>query len=101
MRSKAKVKKMIQINDKLRIVKTDEYNLQLQGYQEIVNPRTKELRYGWVGCGWYGDVKSALIGALKKTLFDLGEGEVVTIKGVIEQIEKTENEIRNFEIKEI
>ena len=91
---------MLQINDKLRIRRTDEKNLVIEEYSDkIVNPRTKEITSGQQWCGYYGDLKAALNGVLKKELMDSVKEEL-QIKDIITRIEKVENDIKNMkEIK--
>ena len=91
---------MLQINDKLRIRRTDEKNLVIEEYSDkIVNPRTKEITSGWQWCGYYGDLKAALNGVLKKELMDSVKEEL-QVEDVITRIEKVENDIKNMkEIK--
>ena len=91
---------MLQINDKLRIRRTDDKNLVIEEYNDkIVNPKTKEITSGWKWCGYYGDLKTALNGVLKKELMDSVKEEL-QIKDIITRIEKVENDIKNMkEIK--
>lgn len=94
---------MLQINDKLRIRRSDDKNLVIEEYNDkIVNPRTKEITSGWQWCGYYGDLKTALNGVLKKELMDSVKEEL-QIKDIITRIEKVENDIKNMkeiEVKE-
>lgn len=87
---------MIQINDKLRIRKLDDKNLIIEEYNDkIINPKTKEESSGWQWRGYYGDLKSALLGILKKELFDSSE-ENLQLKDIITKIEAIENNIKNM-----
>lgn len=86
---------MIQINNKLRIVKSDDRNLVVEELR-AVESKKKGTREEWCWCGYYGDLKSALLGVLNKQLFDSAEEEM-TIKDVINKIDNARNEI----IKEI
>ena len=94
---------MLQINDKLRVRRIDDKNLVIEEYNDkIVNPRTKEITSGWQWCGYYGDLKTALNGVLKKKLMDSVKEEL-QIKDIITRIEKVENDIKNMkeiEVKE-
>lgn len=94
---------MIYITDRIRIKKFDEWNLQIEEYtpvEEKVNHRkTGKTRYEWIGKGYYGDLKSALIGVLKKQLFETAEQEttiyelcaiIAAIGNHIEEIAKKE-----------
>ena len=89
---------MLQINDKLRIRRTDEKNLVIEEYSDkIVNPRTKEITSGWQWCGYYGTLESALKGILSKQLLDSIDDEI-TLKEVLDKIEQVRQEIKNAKI---
>lgn len=85
---------MIYINEKLRIRKLDEYNLQLEEYRKVVNPRTKEESFAWKWHGYYGDLRSALLGALNKQLFDSAEEEIA-LKELIAKIDEAREQVVN------
>ena len=89
---------MIYINEKLRISKFDEHNLQLEEYRKGVNPKTKEEVWSWKWCGYYGDLRTACLGALSKIMFDYAEEEL-TLKEVLAKIdgarEQIEKAVRN------
>lgn len=82
---------MIYINDTLRITKVDELNLQLEHYRTYTL-KDGTVKHGWKRMGYYGDLKTALLGALNKELFDCANNEM-TLKEVLTKIEKTRNEI--------
>ncbi len=68
---------MIYINEKLRIRKLDTRSLQLEEYREAEDCNlTKEKGHKWRWCGYYGDLKSACLGALSKQLFDSVKNEM-------------------------
>lgn len=90
---------MIQITEKLRIVKADDKNLALEELRDVTNKKSQTTNKQWCWCGWYGDLKTALIGALHKQLFDSAEEEL-QIKDLIERIEKVENYIKNMKVIE-
>ena len=87
---------MIYINDKLRISKVDERCLQIEKYKTVEKKengrKTGEILNRWEWAGFYGDIKSALIGVLRKQLFDSTDEEL-TLKQLIEKIDAAENEI--------
>lgn len=85
---------MIYINDKLRIRKLDDRNLQLEEYRKPSEKSgtIKENTEKWRWCGYYGDLKSALLGALTKQLFDSAENEL-TLKDIISRIDEARAEI--------
>lgn len=82
---------MIYINDTLRITKVDELNLQLEHYRSYTL-KDGTVKHGWKRIGYYGDVKTALLGALNKELFDCASNEM-TLKEVLTKIDKTRGEI--------
>lgn len=88
---------MIQINNKLRIVKNDEKNLAIEELRTITSEK-KGSHEEWCWCGYYGDVKSALLGVLKHSLLDSAEEEL-DIQGLIKKIEVVEQEILSLNIK--
>ena len=85
---------MIYINDKLRIRKLDDRNLQLEEYRKPSEKSgtIKENTEKWRWCGYYGDLKSALLGALTKQLFDSVENEL-TLKDVVSRIDEARADI--------
>lgn len=85
---------MIYINEKLRISKLDEYNLQLEEYRKGINPKTKEEVWSWKWCGYYGDLRTACLGALSKIMFDYAEEEL-PLKEVLAKIDLAREQIAN------
>jgi hypothetical protein len=85
---------MIQINDKIRIVRLDKLNLELQEYRKKVDPKTKNERYDWCRVGYYGDLKSAIGGALKYCLMELTTEEISTLSELIERIDNIDKELK-------
>ncbi len=85
---------MIYINNTLRIRRLDDRNLQLEEYRKPSEKSgtIKENTEKWRWCGYYGDLKSALLGALSKQLFDSTQNEM-TIKEVIAKIDEARAEI--------
>ena len=85
---------MIYINEKLRISKLDERNLELQEYRKCVNPKTKEEVWSWKWCGYYGDLRTACLGALSKIMFDYADEEM-NLKEVLAKIDEAREQIAN------
>lgn len=79
----------MQINDKLRIVKQDDNNLVLEELREVKSKKLGTIKK-WCWYGYYGTMKSALIGAFKKIIFD---SECEQIKDLINIIDKAEQDI--------
>jgi hypothetical protein len=85
---------MIQINDKIRIVRFDKLNLELQEYRNKVDPKTKTERYDWCRVGYYGDLKSAINGVLKHCLMELATEDITTLSELIERIDAIDKELK-------
>ena len=85
---------MIQINDKIRIVRFDKLNLELQEYRKKVDPKTKNERYDWCRVGYYGDLKSAIAGALKYCLMELSNEDITTLSELVERIDNIDKELK-------
>ena len=85
---------MIQVNDKIRIAKRDNLNLELQEYRKKVDPKTKAERYDWCWLGYYGDLKSAIGGMLKYCITALTDEELVGWKSVLNRINEIEKELK-------
>lgn len=85
---------MIYINEKLRISKCDNLNLQIEEYRKGINPKTKEESWSWKWCGYYGDLKTALLGVLKYKLFDCVDEEL-DLQEVLGKIEEARQSIIN------
>ena len=85
---------MIKINDKIRIVRFDKLNLELQEYRKKVDPKTKNERYDWCKVGYYGDLKSAIGGALKYCLMELSKEDIKTLSELIERIDTIDKELK-------
>lgn len=85
---------MIYINETLRIKKLDDKNLELEEYRKVVNPKTKEESFAWKWCGYYGDLRSALCGALSKRLFD-GADEELSLKELVAKIDEAREQVVN------
>ena len=85
---------MIQITDKIRIVRNDPLNLELQEYRKKVDPKTKSERYAWCRVGYYGDLKSAIGGVLKYCLMELTTEEIATLSELVERIDNIDKELK-------
>ena len=85
---------MIQINDKIRIVRFDKLNLELQEYRKKIDPKTKNERYDWCRVGYYGDLMSAINGVLKYCLMELATEDISTLSELIERIDNIDKELK-------
>ena len=85
---------MIQINEKIRITRLDEKNLQVEEYRKKVDPKTKTERYDWCRVGYYGDLKSAIGGVLKHCLMELETEDIKTLSELIERIDNIDKELK-------
>lgn len=79
----------MQLNDKLRIVKQDDNNLVLEELREVNSKKEGTIKK-WCWYGYYGSVKSALVAAFQKTIFD---SECEQIKDLINVIDKAKQDI--------
>jgi hypothetical protein len=84
---------MIQINDKIRIVRFDKLNLQLE-VLEPVNKKDGTVAYEWKWNGYYGDLKSAIGGVLKHCLMELSTEDIKTLSELIERIDNIDKELK-------
>lgn len=87
---------MIQINDKLRIKKLDNFNLIAIEELQITESKKLGEHKEWCLSGYYGNLKDAIIGVLNKQLFNLADkDEEVELKQIIYKLESFENQIKN------
>ena len=86
---------MIQINDKIRIVRLDENNLQIEEYRKIINSKTKEPRYDWVRIGYYGTLKQAISGVLTRLSTCLVDEDICCCSEILKRLEDIREEMRN------
>jgi len=83
---------MIYISDTLRVSKLDDICLQIEMYESVTSKKTHETTMQWKWAGYYGDLKSALYGALKKQLLKTVDEEL-SLNEVIDKITAAENNI--------
>jgi hypothetical protein len=84
---------MIQITDKIRIVRLDKLNLQLETLEEV-NKKDGTAAYEWKWNGYYGDLKSAIGGVLKHCLMELANEDIKTLSELIERIDNIDKELK-------
>ena len=84
---------MLQINDKLRIIKPDKNNIVIEELR-LVTSKKNGTREEWCWCGYFGSVKAALTAALDKITFDSLEQEL-EIKDLIKIIDNAKQTIVN------
>ena len=84
---------MIQINDKIRIKRLDDKNLQLETL-EPVNKKDGTVANEWKWNGYYGDLKSAIGGVLKHCLMELADEDIKTLSELIERIDNIDKELK-------
>lgn len=89
---------MIYITDTLRISKLDDNCLQLEGYKEVVSKKHGTTAQKWCRLGYYGDIRSALVGAFKKQLFDTADEEL-QLKDLVERIDAAVKNIQNAHLE--
>ena len=76
---------MIKVCDRIRITRVDKLNLQLEVLQSVKSKNGVEKKWRKSGC--YGDLRSALIGVVKKYTNLLVDDEVSDLKILLEKIE--------------
>lgn len=85
---------MIKVSENIRIVRTDEKNLQIEEYRKVINKKTKEERYEWCWIGYYGDLRTAIGGVLKHCLMSLANEEISNLKALMQRIDEVEKELK-------
>ena len=83
---------MIQINDKLRIVRVDDRNLVVENLRTITSEKLG-AHEEWCQCGYYGTLKSALLGCLDKQLLDFVDNDISSVTELCDKIEQCKAEI--------
>lgn len=86
---------MIQINDKVRIRKIDKLNLVVEEYRAIVNRKTNQECWEWAWCGYYGDLRSALGGAIKHCEMLLAEQEIKSLQELMTKLDEIDSDAKN------
>lgn len=84
---------MIQINDKIRILRLDNFNLVVEENRIVVGKKTKEERFEWCAVGYYGDLKSAIGGVLKRSAMFLTEEDIKDCKELKKRLNEIEQNI--------
>ena len=77
---------MIYITDTVRISKVDENCLQIETYVPITSKKTRQTTMQWKWVGYYGDLRGALVGVLRKQLFNTADEEI-RLNDLIERID--------------
>lgn len=83
---------MIYITDSLRIRQLDDRCLEIESLEPVVSKKTKTESLKWVGCGYFGDIKSALLSSLRKQLFESAEDEL-KVSDLISRINTAESNV--------
>ncbi len=73
---------LAEFSGKYRLVRVP-YNIELQEYREVVNPKTKETRMEWKPSGYYGNISSAVKAIPDKIVYD---DSLQTFSEIVEQI---------------
>lgn len=90
---------MIQITEKLRIVKADDKNLALEELRDVTSKKSQTTNKQWCWCGYYGSIRSALLGCMDKLLIDSAEDNI-TVKDLISKIDNIKEQIEKANYKE-
>lgn len=83
---------MIYITDTVRISKVDENCLQIETYVPVTSKKTRQTTMQWKWVGYYGDLRGALVGVLRKQLFNTAD-EQLKLEEIIEKINTAEENI--------
>lgn len=83
---------MIYITDTVRISKVDENCLQIETYVPVTSKKTRQTTMQWKWIGYYGDLRGALVGVLRKQLFNTAD-EQLKLEEIIEKINTAEENI--------
>ena len=83
---------MIYITDTVRISKVDENCLQIETYVPVTSKKTRQTTMQWKWVGYYGDLRGALVGVLRKQLFNSAD-EQLKLEEIIEKINTAEENI--------
>ena len=83
---------MIYITDTVRISKIDENCLQIETYVPVTSKKTRQTTMQWKWVGYYGDLRGALVGVLRKQLFNTAD-EQLKLEEIIEKINTAEENI--------
>jgi hypothetical protein len=74
----------------MRVVREDQYNWTTERYSEIVNSKTKEVRYEWKTVGYFGDLGQAC----KKALMDGAGGS--NSQEIIDSLDQSLKDIKKW-----
>ena len=85
---------MIQINEEVRISRLDKYCLQVEVLCNVRDKNTKEIKKEWKGCGYYGNLETAICGVLKNYLNKLTDEEIADLKVLNERIKQIEVDLK-------
>ena len=91
---------MLKINEKYRIVMSDDKNYELVEYCEVTRKKDKTTYWKWVHVGWYGKLSHALQGALNKYALQLIGEEEFDCKSLIAKLSEIEKDIYKVDVKE-
>lgn len=89
-------KVILQIDDTIRIVKWDKFNLVIEQFQEIKDKKNGNTHTEWVWQGFYSTMKSALRGILHHKLFD--NETTQTLKDLIVKIDALEQRFKDLKV---
>lgn len=87
---------MLQINDNIRIVRTDKHCLQIEEFRPVLDQKTKKLKQEWRWVGYYGNLKSALLGVIKHYGKELTEQDLKGWRSVVDKLEEIETKMTNL-----
>lgn len=90
---------MIQITENLRIRRADDKNVVIEELRDVTDKKTQTTNKQWCWCGYYGSIRSALLGCMDKLLIDSAEDNI-TVKDLISKIDNIKEQIEKANYKE-
>lgn len=90
---------MIKITENLRIRRADDKNVVIEELRDVTNKKTQTTNKQWCWCGYYGSIRSALLGCMDKLLIDSAEDNI-TVKDLISKIDNIKEQIEKANYKE-
>lgn len=90
---------MIKITENLRIRRADDKNVVIEELRDVTDKKTQTTNKQWCWCGYYGSIRSALLGCMDKLLIDSAEDNI-TVKDLISKIDNIKEQIEKANYKE-
>lgn len=89
---------MLKINEKYRIIDTDQWSYELQEFREGKNPKTKEPVQNWKCIGWFPKVSQALSKVLNCYMNELIAKDEYDCKALIDKLTEIEKDLEKVDV---